>query len=1051
VAHTLWYFELLGRFRAESHARSVERFRTQKTASFLAYLVLHADQPQSRETLIDLFWQDSSPEAGQTNLRVALNSLRKQFEPPGIPANSLLIATRESIQIAADGIDTDVSQFEKAVRRAQTAMDTREQMGHWSEAIGLYKGRLLPALYDDWILREQQHLEILYLTALHKMIALCVQSGDVGTALEYALRAVDTDPLNEELHAEVLQLYLVAAQPSAAVRHYRHLEKTLREQLDSVPSRETRALIDPWMGAQATVKPRTPPTPPPLTVSPSPPSAQEAGILPPSRLTLSSALPARTGPLYGREEACRWVLESLQSENTSVLTLMGPGGVGKTRLATELAHRMAPNLDGKLAFVSLAEFTDPETIPFAILQAFQIRASKQIEPFQALAETLGEVPALVVLDNFEQLIPSGIHEIRMLRTHVPHLKLLVTSRHVLGIEGEQTFAVLPLPVPTSSTRTGTRRISKQSRAEPDLDTLLQNSSVRLFVERAQGLRPDFQITPRNANDLAEICTHLEGMPLAIELAASWINVLTPAQILERFQFPARTLSSRRRDISPRHRTVQNTVAWSYQLLSPGLQRSLCLLSTFRGGWTLEALDAITALPTNDAAASQETTATTDDVPEDLVEILAELQERSLVFAAEERIGDDCRMRYRMLESVREFCADAMLPSDKLAALQRHAAYFHQFSQLARQDYDTERQAHAVSRIFADYENVITAMEWFLNAGSPDAARTGMQIAVNLYGMWYLRGMNIEGKHYLERVLAHPCNQERTTERASALNCIARIYVDSGDNDRALVTMYEALAIRKEFARPGVIGTSMNSLGSVLKILGRWDEAFDYYLQAVALFREDGRSTHVAIALRNLGLVCDSKGDIDGADRYLRESLEICRREKFTHGIYAALGSLANLDYVAGRLGTARERYEECLAFFRESQNVDGIEGMLSSLGRLYHDLGERDLSVHALTEALLLGRQMDERQEVMLLFEHIAYTLRESNPRVAAKLSGAAQALRTAIQSPKPERDLVSYNQFLDSLRSRTSDADFQTAFDAGLNMDIDSAIDFALAAIALA
>ncbi|MCW3052384.1 MAG: DNA-binding transcriptional activator of the family, partial [Chthonomonadales bacterium] len=325
MAHTLWYFELLGRFRAESHARSVERFRTQKTASFLAYLVLHADQPQSREALIDRFWQDSTPEAGQTNLRVALNSLRKQFEPPGIPANSLLIATRESIQIAADGIDTDVAQFENAVRRAQTATDTREQLGHWSEAIGFYKGRLLPALYDDWILREQQHLETLYLTALHKMIALCVQVGDVGTALEYALRAVDTDPLNEELHAEVLRLYVAAAQPSAAVRHYQQLEKTLREQLDSVPSRETRALIEPWMGAQAVAKPRTPTPPPPSKVTPTPLPPQEAAFLPPPRPTLSPALPPRTGPLYGREEACRWVQERLQSENTSVLTLMGPG------------------------------------------------------------------------------------------------------------------------------------------------------------------------------------------------------------------------------------------------------------------------------------------------------------------------------------------------------------------------------------------------------------------------------------------------------------------------------------------------------------------------------------------------------------------------------------------------------------------------------------------------------------------------------------------------------------------------------------------------------
>ena len=325
MTHTLWYFELLGRFRAESHARSVERFRTQKTASFLAYLVLHADQPQPRESLIDLFWQDSAPEAGQTNLRVALNSLRKQFEPPGIPANSLLIATRDSIQIAADGIDTDAAQFAGAVRRAQMAADPREQMGHWSEAIGLYKGRLLPSLYDDWILREQQRLETLYLTALHKMIALCVQAGDIGTALEYALRAVDTDPLNEELHAEALRLYLAATQPSAAVRHYQQLEKTLREQLDSVPSRETRALIEPWIGSSSVAKPRMAPVRPAPTVASTPPP-QESDFLPPARPVINPALPLRTGPLYGREEECRWLLERLQFENTSVLTLMGPGG-----------------------------------------------------------------------------------------------------------------------------------------------------------------------------------------------------------------------------------------------------------------------------------------------------------------------------------------------------------------------------------------------------------------------------------------------------------------------------------------------------------------------------------------------------------------------------------------------------------------------------------------------------------------------------------------------------------------------------------------------------
>jgi predicted ATPase/DNA-binding SARP family transcriptional activator len=1050
VAQTLWYFELLGRFRAESHARSLERFRTHKTASLLAFLVYHADRPHPRTTLIDQFWPESAPDAGQTNLRVALNSLRKQLEPPDVPMNSLLVATRDTVQLVSSAIESDTEQFSAMIRRAQSAVNDSDAMAHWSEAIGLYKGMLLPGHYDDWVVREQQRLETTYLNALRRMITLCDHAGDIGAALEFAVRAVNTDPLNEDLHAETLRLYIAAEQPTAAVRHYRQFERTLREQIDSAPSRATRALVERWLSEPTALKAEpayahtlanSSPSPPANSTSsppslPRPPAADYARVLP--------ALPLRIGSFHGRQEESRLLLDKLRSDETAILTLTGPGGVGKTRLALELAAQIGERFPVGPAFVSLAEFTDAAMIPFAILQAFQIRVPKQIEPIQAIAEYLQGLPALIVLDNFEQLIPAGVEEISALRSAVPNLKLLITSRHLLRVGGEQTFAVLPLPIPPASIRTHGAGPVARHEPETDADTLLQNPSIRLFVERAQALRPDFQITRRNASDLAAICAHLEGMPLALELAASWINVLTPAQILERFQFPSRSLTTRRRDISPRHHTVENTVAWSYRLLSPTLQHVLRILSVFRGGWTLEALEAV-ASP---ASRGDEVPATPAVATLDPVEALAELQERSLIFASEEQIEDDARMRYRMLESVRQYCADLAPTEERQRIQRRHADYYAAFSLAARQDYDSARQAHAVARIYADYDNVLTAMEWFLTSDA-DAARQGMAITVNLYGMWCLRGMNTEGRHYLERALSHPDNQAPTAERASALNSVARIYSEFGDNVKALSLMYEALAIRKELGRAGVIGTSLNSIGAVLLFMGRMEEAFESYRQAVELFRQDGRATHEAIGLRNMCIACENRGDLAAADRYIRESLEICRREQFTHGIHAALGTLANLDYLAGRLSQARERYEESEAFYRDSQDINGLTATLSNLGRLYYDLGEPERSAKALTEALTLSRQTNDTYEIVLLFEHVAYVYQNADALTAARLSGAAYAGRITTNVLKPETDRLTHELFLKGLRARIGDIAFEAAFDHGRTMAFEAAIATALASLA--
>ncbi len=574
--------ELFGGLRVQQGERVIIRFRTQKTASLLAYLAYHVERAHSREVLAELLWPQQTPKSGRLNLNTALHSLRKQLEPPGVPQGAVIISDRFSVQLNPVAVTVDVAEFEAALQSEKQTSSNPERTHHLLTAVELYRGELLPGFYDEWIEQERTRLEETYLHALNRLVNLLTQARDFDRALNYARRALNADPLREESHQTLMRLYADTGQPAAAMEHYSELQRLLKEQLNAAPSAATRALArniseqlsvtsdqkvrkgkeGERRGKKGIVKEVSSPSP---SFSPSPAPA--------------GSLPLQFTRFFGREKEIARLRGMLLSEQTRLVTLTGAGGTGKSRLAIEVGARLRDEFTGGVWFVPLADLSDPRLIAGAVRDALRLLRSPGIEPMEQVVNALSRQPALLVLDNFEQLASSGALVVLTLLKRVPSLTCLVTSRRRLNVAGEREFPVLLLPLPEhSDTRTP--------------EHLMSFPSVQLFVDRAQAARPDFQVTKRNASTVAELCRRLEGIPLAIELAAARAQVLTVAQMLDRISKRFDLLSKRRADTTLRHRSLWAAMEWSYQLLSPELQRFFASLSVFRGGWSVEAAERV---------------------------------------------------------------------------------------------------------------------------------------------------------------------------------------------------------------------------------------------------------------------------------------------------------------------------------------------------------------------------------------------------------------------------------------------------------------------------
>jgi predicted ATPase/DNA-binding SARP family transcriptional activator len=1038
-----WRIEMLGGLRAMQGDRVLTRFRTQKTGVLLAYLAYYLKRPHPRDELIERFWPDAEPAAGSNSLSQAVSSLRRQLELPELPgatSDSVLVVNRASVRLNAHAITTDVAEMEDALHAAASAATDGERAQHLVQAVERYNGELLAGFYESWVLEQREWLAESYFQALSQLLALLEQAGDWSRALEYARRGVLADPLREEARRDLMRLYAAAGQPEAALRQYRELERLLKQELNAEPSPVTRVLARD-IEQQAPPQPVQTPTRDSSRVLPDEPASGRAGSAPPR-------LPVALTRFFGREVEMLRLRAMLLEERRRLVTLTGPGGSGKTRLACETVDGLRESWQGTVWFVPLVDLTEPRLIADKVLEGLRLPRSPHLEPLEQVIAFLAQQPSLLLLDNFEHLLSAGTAVVQTLLERVAMLTVLVTSREPLDLPGEREFPVPPLPTPVDSEQVGVRSKDANSAVEGPTIPLLPPAltecpSVQLFVDRAQMARPDFQVTKTNAAEVAELCRRLEGLPLALELAAARIGVLTPRQMLLRLGQRFELLVRRQEGNDARHRSLRAALDWSHQLLTPELQQFFARLSVFRGGWSLEAAEAIGQEPRALGFLEQlracslvlsEETGTRTIRGSGFQERQGSMPERS----AADR--PTLEMRFRLLETMREYGAERLQPEEQTDLSRRHARYYLALAEEAEPKLMTGERGEWLDLLDREHDNLRAVLAWGLavggargvepdvGLGGPDietprqpgtlgvsdadgAAEIGLRLAGVLTWFWFHRSYLREGRQWLDGLLARsreagrPSFDERRDgadgsspparplhpTRVASKVCARALYAagllawEQGDFPAARAQLEESAAVGRDLGDKRLIAHPLVWLAVVVKTQGEPARACSHLEEAVTLFRETDDRWGLALSLGHLG------GNLEGdqAKRTrLDESIRLFRELGEPWGLAFPLVFLGDLEWRQGNHERARALFEEALALRRAVGHRFAIAHSLQYLARVALHDGDLRRAAALQQEILSLFREMGHRGNV-------AWSLLELAE--VALLSGDYEAARSHI------------------------------------------------------
>jgi predicted ATPase/DNA-binding CsgD family transcriptional regulator len=791
------------------------------------------------------------------------------------------------------------------------------------------------------------------------------------------------------------------------------------------------------------------------------PAAPTSGLTPPMREVQKENvhffnLPLQLTSLVGREREVAVACTLLLRPAVRLLTLTGTGGVGKTRLGLQMAHELSEQFASGICFVSLAPLSDPSHVMPAIARTLGLMEKGDQAPLEQLKSYLQDKQLLLLLDNFEQVAEAATPLIDLLQT-CPRLKALVTSRALLQVRGAYEFFVPPLALPDLSYL-------------PDNKDLRHNEAIVLFVQRAQSVKVDFTISSDNLRSIAEVCVQLDGLPLAIELAAARIRLFSPQKLLERLDHRLQLLTGGAYDLPERQQTLRNTIQWSYDLLHVDEQRLFRWLSLFAGGCTLEAIEAISRL------LGERTTHVLDSVTALLTNHLLSQREQP-----------DGEPRLMMLETIREYGLEALAEHGEMEEThQAHAAYYLTLVEASEQELRSGQQREWLDKLQREVENLRTALTW---AQDNSKGEVGLRLAGALGIFWYMRGYLSEGRACLETLLAQDREKRGETPavvwhvtggiRAKALNSVGMLVAEQGDYERAALLVEESMELFQELGDKQGRAAALNLRGIIAKLQGDYIASVTLYEESLRLQQELGNKRGIAIALNNLAAISQEQGNYGRALELGEESLAIKRESGNKHGIAQSLVNLGDLARKQGDATRAVVLVEESLEIFRELEDTRGIALALNNLGEVERDRGNYAHAVEALETSLALYRELGNKWGIALALcslgdvthemgefvqakamyrESLAFYQMENNmigaiaclnglagivavqgePLLAAHVWGMAETQRSAIGVPVSLVEHARYEQLVTAARILLGEKAFAIAWAEGCRMTLE-------------
>ncbi len=949
----------------------ITAFGSDKARALLAYLAIEADRPHRREALAGLLWPDYPEASARHSLSQTLLTLRQalgdaQANPP------FFRISRDTLQFTRFSEDTlDVVTFVELL--AQCERHTHQRMANCNEcaarletATALYQGSLLQGFFldssppfEEWLALKREWLHQQMLSALGHLTGYYEQRGAYSQAQHSARRQLELDPWREEAHRQLMRIFALSGQRSAALAQFETCRQILHSELGIAPGPETVALYEQIRAVSSGLgeSPRAP--------TPSVPSSQVS----------TRPLPIPPTPFIGREDERGQLAQMLADPKCRLITLVGPGGIGKTRLALQGAVDAGVQFEHGVAFVALAPLNAPAQLVPAIADALGFSFYGQDDPFSQLGNYLREKHVLLLLDNLEHLIAAS-DLLATLLEQAPRLKLLVTSRERLRLRGEWVMELKGLVVPTQLTAR----------------TIEQSSAVALFVQSAQRVRHDFAPTTAEQQVIVQICRLVAGMPLGIELAASWVRMLALSEIAAEIASSLDFLSATLRDVPERHRSFRAVFDSSWKLLTPAEQQALLRLAVFQGGFERAAADHV-------AGAT--------------LHLLSTLVDKSLL----RRTSNG---RYDMHELVRQY-ASARLhtdPDQEAALRQRHCAYYATFVQQHERNLISATQRAAVAALHSEPANLRYAWEW---AVAQQQSTVISQMARGLFLFYELTCRYLEGATIFQHAAAalelqptdeqqavtlgqvlayqghcsfrigqhepalallqrsrellapHACHAAQTYAEALLLFAIVASYM--GDYALACQLVQEGRSLARHNGYQWINALLLTVAGRIAFATGNYAEAQADLQESLRLCRALGDPRGTAFCLNTLGMLAQAQAEYETAQQLLQESLTISSRAGDSWAIGGALNELGLVAYAQHEYTEAHYLFRESLGLFRELGDRRYIARALMNLGRVSSALGAQTDAWGMFREALAVAMGAHVQPVALEVLTHMAVIL----------------------------------------------------------------------------